>query len=108
MAGNVMEVTDANFDTEVIQSNVPVLVDFWAAWCGPCRMVAPVVEAVADEYGDRIKVTKLNVDENRNTAASFGIMSIPTLLIFKNGEIKNRLVGYRPKNELVKAIDAVL
>lgn len=108
MSQNVLDVNDANFDHEVIKSDLPVLVDFWAAWCGPCRMVAPVVEAISEEYAGRIKVTKLNVDENRNTAASYGIMSIPTLLLFKGGEVKDRLVGYRPKNELVRAIDALL
>lgn len=108
MAANVIEVSDSTFDQEIVQSNVPVLVDFWAAWCGPCRMVAPVVEAIAGEYAGRIKVAKLNVDENRNTAAKFGIMSIPTLLVFQGGEVRNRLVGYRPKADLVKAIDATI
>lgn len=108
MIKNVSDVTDVNFEEEVVKSDRPVLVDFWAAWCGPCRMVTPIVEAIADEYDGRLKVLKLNVDENRNTAASFGIMSIPTLLLFKDGEVKNRLVGYRPKNELAKAVDAVL
>lgn len=108
MSQHVVDVTDATFDPEVLKSDLPVLVDFWAAWCGPCRMVAPVVEAIAEEYAGRLKVSKLNVDENRNTAASYGIMSIPTLLVFKGGEVKDRLVGYRPKNELVRAIDNVL
>ncbi len=108
MAGRVIEVTDANFDSEVVKSDMPVLVDFWAAWCGPCRMVAPVVEELADDYAGRVKITKLNVDENRNTAAKYGIMSIPTLLLFQKGEVKNRLVGFRPKTELAKALDAVL
>ncbi len=108
MAGNVIEVTDATFEEEVINSDKPVLVDFWAAWCGPCRMVAPIVEDLADEFAGRLKVAKLNVDDNRATAARYGIMSIPTLLLFQGGEVKNRLVGYRPKPELAKAIEALL
>lgn len=108
MAGSVVDVTDATFESEVIKSDVPVLVDFWAAWCGPCRMVAPVVEELASDYAGRLKVAKLNVDENRSTAAKYGIMSIPTLLLFKQGEIKSRLVGFRPKAELARAIDSVL
>lgn len=108
MAGNVLDVTDASFEQEVLKSDIPVLVDFWAAWCGPCRMVAPVVEELAADYAGKVKVAKLNVDENRNTAAKYGIMSIPTLLVFKNGEVKNRLVGFRPKGEMAKALDAVL
>lgn len=108
MAGNVIEVTDADFDSEVIQSDVPVLVDFWAAWCGPCRMVAPVVEEIAGDYAGRLKVAKLNVDENRSTAAKYGIMSIPTLLVFRDGEVKARVIGFRPKGELVRSIEQVL
>lgn len=108
MAGGVIELSDAVFDDEVVKSDVPVLVDFWAAWCGPCRMVAPVVEELAGEYAGRVKVAKLNVDENRGTAARFGIMSIPTLLIFQGGDVKNRLVGFRSKAELAKALDVVL
>ncbi len=108
MAGNVIEVTDADFDSEVIQSDVPVLVDFWAAWCGPCRMVAPVVEEIAGDYAGRLKVAKLNVDENRSTAAKYGIMSIPTLIVFRDGEVKARVIGFRPKGELVRSIEQVL
>ncbi len=108
MAGNVIEVSDADFETEVIQSDLPVLVDFWAAWCGPCRMVAPVVEEIAGDYAGRLKVAKLNVDENRSTAAKYGIMSIPTLLVFRDGEVKARVIGFRPKGELVRSIEQVL
>lgn len=108
MAGHVLEVTDENFDQEVLQADLPVLVDFWAAWCGPCRMVAPVVEEIASDYAGRLKVAKLNVDENRSTAAKYGIMSIPTLLVFRDGEIKARVIGFRPKGELVRSIEQVL
>lgn len=108
MAGKAMEVNDRNFKVEVLDSETPVLVDFWAAWCGPCRMVAPIVEDLATEYEGRLKVTKLNVDENHNTAQTYGIMSIPTLLIFKGGKPAQRLVGAMPKAEFKRQIDAIL
>jgi len=101
-------VSDSDFDQIVLQSKTPVLVDFWAAWCGPCRMVAPVVEELAGEYAGKITVAKLNVDENPKTASQYGIMSIPTLLIFKKGAPVSNIVGFRPKAELKKTIDAVL
>ncbi|MDS1028962.1 thioredoxin [Bacillota bacterium LX-D] len=104
----ITKVTDSNFQEEVLSSRVPVLVDFWAEWCGPCRMIAPVVEQVAEEYGQKLKVVKLNVDENPSTASRFGIMSIPTLYIFKDGEIANRLVGYMPKDQLKANIDETI
>ncbi|MBM4447787.1 MAG: thioredoxin [Chloroflexi bacterium] len=101
-------VSDSDFDQIVLQSKTPVLVDFWAAWCGPCRMVAPVVEELAGEYAGKITMAKLNVDENPKTASQYSIMSIPTLLIFKKGAPVSNIVGFRPKAELKKTIDAVL
>jgi len=93
MAGNVLHVTDQNFDAEVLKSSQPVLVDFWAAWCGPCRMIAPTVEALASEYAGKAKVAKVNVDENQNTPAQYNIRGIPTLLLFKDGQVREQLVG---------------
>ncbi|HIV17443.1 MAG TPA: thioredoxin [Candidatus Alectryocaccobium stercorigallinarum] len=92
--------TDANFDEEVLKSDIPVLVDFWATWCGPCKMIAPVVEEIAKENEGKIKVGKVNVDEEQRLAIRFGISSIPTLLVFKNGEQVNKAVGYMPKEQL--------
>lgn len=106
--GQVIHVTDGTFAEEVLDSPIPVLVDFWAAWCGPCRMIAPVVEDVAREMGGTLKVAKLNVDENQSTARRYGVMSIPTLMIFKEGQVKERLVGYMPKSEIKRRIDAVI
>ena len=103
-----VEVNDSNFDQMVLQSKTPVLVDFWAVWCGPCRMVAPVVEELASEYQGKVTFAKLNVDENPKTASQYGIMSIPTLLIFKDGAPVSNIVGFRPKPELKKSIDAAL
>jgi thioredoxin 1 len=102
------DTTDATFDSDVIQSDLPVLVDFWAPWCGPCRMVAPVVEELSQEYDGKVKFVKLNTDDNPQVAGKFGIRSIPTLLIFKNGELSGQVVGFRPKSELAKHLDAAL
>ena len=96
----VGKVSDSTFDSEVLKSTGPVVVDFWAEWCGPCRMIAPALEEIAGSLGDRVKIVKLNVDENPNTAAKYGIMSIPTLMLFKNGEIASRQVGAAPKQKL--------
>jgi thioredoxin 1 len=104
MAGNVLEVSDSNFDTEVLQSQVPVLVDFWAEWCGPCKMLAPTVEALAREYEGKVKVAKVNVDENIATASRFRIQGIPTLLLFKGGQVREQLVGTQPKSVVEKAL----
>lgn len=108
MAGKAVDVTDSSFKAEVIQSTLPTLVDFWAVWCGPCRMVGPIVEELAEEYDGRLKVCKVNVDENHDTAKEYGIMSIPTLLMFKEGKVVERLVGAMPKAEFKKHIDKIL
>ena len=106
--GKPMAVTDATFEEEVLKSPHPVLVDFWAAWCGPCRMIAPVVEELAGEYEGRIKVCKVDVDTEQKTAESYGIRSIPTLLIFKEGKVATQVVGAVPKPHLVEKIESVL
>jgi thioredoxin 1 len=105
MSGKVVEVGDQNFDTEVLNSSVPVLVDFWAAWCAPCRMLAPAVEAVAEKYEGKAKVVKLNVDEHMATAGKYNIRGIPTLLLFKDGVIKEQIVGNTSKDTISKMID---
>ncbi len=108
MAGNVNEFTDANFEAEVLKSSEPVLVDFWAPWCGPCRMIAPSIEALSTEYAGKVKIGKLNTDENEKVSAQFGIRSIPTLLIFKNGEVVNQLVGALPKEKIAEQLNRAL
>ena len=99
-----INVNDANFEQEVLKSNIPVLVDFWAEWCMPCKMVAPAVEAIAEEYAGRLKVCKLNVDEGPQTSAAYDVMSIPTLALFKNGKIVDKVIGVLPKSDLETAI----
>lgn len=105
MAGNVLEITDSNFEQEVASAKVPVLVDFWAAWCAPCRMLAPTVEAIAKDYDGRAKVGKLNVDENNEISAKFGIKGIPTLILFKNGQEQERVVGATTKDNIARMLD---
>jgi thioredoxin 1 len=105
---NVLTLSDSNFEAEVLQSPVPVLVDFWAVWCMPCRAIAPMIDALADEYQGRVKVGKVNTDDARNTAMRFQIMQIPTIMVFKNGKLVNRWVGGRPKKDLAAALDASL
>ncbi len=105
MAENVLEFTDDNFQAEVVQSAQPVLVDFWAPWCGPCRMLAPTVEEIAGEYQGRVRVGKINTDDNPQVASSLGISGIPTLMLFKGGEVVERLVGLQQKPRIAGAID---
>ena len=101
---NIIETDDSNFESEVLKSDIPVIVDFWAPWCGPCKAIAPILEQISDEQGDKIKIVKVNVDDNQKYAADFGIRSIPTLLIFNKGELKNQIVGSIPKAEIEKFI----
>ena len=107
MAG-IIEVTDTSFQAEVIESDTPVLVDFWAPWCGPCRMVAPVLEEMAGEKGDALKIVKLNVDDNQNTAAQFEVLSIPTLILFKHGQVAAKVIGALPKKRLEAELEPAL
>lgn len=104
----IVQITDDNFETEVIRSNLPVLIDFWAPWCGPCKSIAPVIEELAREYDGRIKVAKLNVDENPATPSRYAVRGIPNLLILKGGTVKEQIVGAVPKARLVQAIESAL
>ena len=108
MSEHVIEVTDASFEQEIVKSPVPALVDFWASWCAPCRMIGPVVEELAVEYSGRLKVAKMNVDDNVSTPTQYGIRGIPALLLFKNGEVVDQVVGAVPKAQIASIIDKVL
>jgi thioredoxin 1 len=107
MADNIIEVTDANFQAEVIESETPVLVDFWAPWCGPCRVVGPVLEEIAQERDD-LRIVKLNVDDNQQTAATFEVLSIPTLILFKQGQVAKKVIGAYPKKRLQAELEPAL
>jgi thioredoxin 1 len=104
----LIALTDDNFSTEVLEADVPVLVDFWATWCGPCRMIAPIVEELSEEYAGKAKVCKMDVDAAQKTAAEFGIRSIPTLLIFKGGKVADQLIGAVPKQQITEKLEASL
>jgi thioredoxin 1 len=105
MAENILHTSDEGFDTDVLQSDKPVLVDYWAEWCGPCKMIAPILEEVASEYGEKIKVCKMNIDENQETPPRYGISGIPTLILFKNGEVEATKVGALSKTQLQSFLD---
>jgi thioredoxin 1 len=105
---DLLEVTDENFDAEIVNSDIPAVVDFWAEWCGPCRMVGPVVKELADDYQGKIKVAKMDVDKNRQTPARFGIRNIPTLILFKGGEVAQTIVGAQPKSAIEEELKKLL
>ena len=108
MSENVHEFTDQNFDSDVSQSNIPVLIDFWATWCGPCKAIAPVIDEIAGEYNGKVKVGKVDVDQNQNTAMKYGVRSIPTLLIIKDGKVVNQIVGAVPKGNITAMLDEII
>ena len=105
---DIAEVTDQNFESEVLQSDTPVVVDFWAEWCAPCRQIAPIIGAISDEHGDRVKVFKMNIDESPQTPGKYGVRSIPTVMAFKDGQVVQQLVGARPKSAFDEMVGALL
>ncbi len=108
MADNVMEISDSSFDSDVLQSDIPVFVDFWAPWCGPCKAIGPIVEELANDYAGKIKFAKCNVDNNPSTPTKYGIQAIPTLILFKNGEVAEQIVGVVAKSKLETALNKVI
>ena len=108
MSTSVYEFTDNNFDSDVINSDVPVLIDFWAVWCGPCKAIAPIIEEVANEFEGKVKVGKVDVDQNQDTAMKYGVRSIPTLLVIKDGEVVNQIVGAVPKSNITDILNKVV
>ena len=108
MSNNIINVTDSNFEEEGLSSEIPVLLDYWAEWCGPCKMIAPILNDIADEYSGKIKIAKLNIDENPGTPAKFGVRGIPTLMIFKSGSIEATKVGAMSKSQLSAFIDSTI